>query len=493
MVVDVNHSISMSAFNRLGRLLYDIGLCSDYAQSIEKLTSSKYSQSSLEENLEFFASIMLDLENIQKHLLDDFSKWSYCSNSEILVKSYIPIWLFHENQYVIAYDNLYDTVSRFIGNGNSFISEIKSNLTHEDNAKFLMINGIGYSWDYLNMTMTGIVDCEINRVKSTGINIKVLLYVGLSTLGILVLIVTGFITIVSRKHDEYWNFILNNAQSSLAKLKIACIDRLITAHGIDYASETTLNSQKNIKRRIKTKNYVGYTWRLIIFLATGASYYLLLHLYLYPKCETMMINRPKFINTFNLKRSLLSRLLIFSRDVYSPYFIKIFNTNYAFPSSKIMFEKTADDIYKEVQLLKKRDFLDLMSDELKTMAFEKDMNSTLDFSQYGVESAILGLVNEIVSLSHIKNMPSFVLQILATYSVAIQTEIGQEFDLADRDSKRLIEDQLKIIIDVMIIYVSAMCALFFFYYLPYLNYQISKLKRFAILPIILSMEADKNI
>ncbi|CAG9320307.1 unnamed protein product [Blepharisma stoltei] len=489
MVVDVSHSLSMSAFNRMGRLLYDIGLCSDYARTIDRQAISRSQPSSLAENLEFFSNIMQDLEIIQKYLLSDFSKWSYCSSSDILIQPYIPIWLFHEDQFNIIYENLYDTVSRFIVTGNSFISEIKSNITHEDNAKFLIMNGLGYTWDYLNMTMTGIVDCEVNRVKSTGINIKALLYAGFSALGALVLIVIGFIILVSRKHDEYWNFILNNAQPSLAKLKIACIERLITAHGVDYSSETA-NTSRIIKKKIKTKIYIGYMIRLMIFLGIGASYYLLLELYLYPKCETMMINRPKFINSFNLKRSLLSRLLIFSRDIYSPYFTDIFNKNYEFPSSKIMLESTAITLYQQVKLLRNHEFMDLMSDELKSRAFEHETNSILDFSQYGIENAIISLINEIISISHIENLPSFVLPILVTYSVAIQTEIGQEFDLADRDSKRFIEDELKIIIDVMIIYSSAMCALFFFYYLPYLNYEINKLKKFAILPVILSMEAE---
>ncbi|CAG9320304.1 unnamed protein product [Blepharisma stoltei] len=501
MVVDVSHSTSMSAFNRMGQLLYDIGLCSDWARSINRVAdtfwlslnsshSSSSLKSSLQSNVNSMATVIEDLENVQSYLLDDFSKWSYCSNSDILVSPYIPVWLFNGDQVTMIHDNLFNTVSRFIINGHSLMAESLINSTYQEHAKFLMINGLGFTWNYFNRTMAGVADCELHRVKTTGSNIRAFLYVGLSTSGALYLILIGFIMLVSRKHDEFWTFILNNAAPSLAKLKITCIDRLITAHGVDYASETKIDVQKHIKKTIKTTIYISYIWRVTMFLTIGISYYLLLQLYLYPKCETMMINRPKFINTFNLKRSLLSRLLIFSRDAYSPYFINIFNETYDFPSSKIMIERTSKAVNDQVQELKKQDFIDLLSDELKTKIFEHEKNSTVDFTAYGIEDGVMVLVGDLVSFSHNNLSDPSVLQQLIDYSVVIQRQVGEEFDLADRDSKKLIEDQLEIIIDVMAVYSSAMCVLFLFYYLPYLNRQINKLKKFAILPTILSIESD---
>ncbi|CAG9317121.1 unnamed protein product [Blepharisma stoltei] len=489
MITDISHTTAMSSFNRQGKLLFNLVYMADLARTLDKgklLGSPKY----LEDHYGYLlGNLSLELENLQGYLLDDFRQWDYCPYAKVISKPIIPQWNFDGAYPEIIFENFYDTVTDFIYSGTNLIDDIRNNRSYSNHVKFIMANGLGYTFNYVNRTMSEIVNCEVDRVKETGEKIGALLMFGFCTVGVLVFIVGGFIFLVSKKHDEFWNFVLEKAQSSLVQLKASSIDRLLMVHGLDFQSET--NAQlKNSRKKIQSNLYKSYIWRVAIFFTIVASYYLLIYFYLYPSCEKNMINRPKFLSNFNIRRSLLSRLTVWAREINVPYLIKLLPYPYLFPNPSSLLLSTLDELNKKSKEIVESDFVALMSEELRERVFEKG-NSTINRLYSGTQPAVTIIKDDIYNILS-WNIQYYLAEIVSLLNkvAEIENEIGNEFELADRDSKNIINWQLNAIILTTAIYSFAVVLLYFFYYLPYLKKQIKQLEMYEILPTILTMESS---
>ncbi|CAG9317123.1 unnamed protein product [Blepharisma stoltei] len=488
MISDVTYTTSMSSFYRYGRLLFDLGWMSDSARAIDKNIMLNGAKEQLYTYIYRLGNTSLELEDIQLYLIDDFHKWDYCPYAKIIKEPIMPQWNFEGAHPKIIYKNFYDTVSDFIYAATNLLNDVQNNQTYSDHVKFIVSNGLGYTFTYANFTMNEIVKCEVNRVKHTGNNIEALLMFGFSALGISVLIIAGYIMMVSKKHDEFWNFVLERAQFSLAHLKGSSIDRLFIVHGIDYQSDAGVEAGRS-RKKIKSNLHKRYIWRVMIFFAIVASYYLLIYCYLYPNCKENMINRPKLLSNFNIRNSLISRLSVFARETTSPYWSYLLPYSQPSKNPKDSLNETWYELTKKSSELNKKKFLDLMSDELKTKIFEKG-SSTLNYLHFGSQSAVFAVKDEIYNILYWQLVATYTLYPFLLKVTEVQNEIRLEFTLADRDSKDVINGQLSVIIYTTVIYSLAVVLLYFLYYLPYLNVQIKQLERFGILPTILSMESE---
>ncbi|CAG9317058.1 unnamed protein product [Blepharisma stoltei] len=494
MISDVSYSTSLSSFKLVGDLLYDLDISADIARTLDRMILMNISKEIQINQINAFENLIYDLDRIENDILRDFEQWSYCSAADILYKPLVPLWVFDGESTKRSFRNLYDVIGEFIFHGKNMISDVKLGKNYKDHCKFLVINGLGFAYDYTNFTMQGIEDCEIDRVKRNGSIINALLIVGFVALAVLVVIIIGFIILVSKKHDQFWNFVLNNAQYSLSRLKLSCIERLMIIHSIDYNIDTSIRTRQNRldeARHVKASLYLNYTWRLMIFFAIATSYYFLISLYLYPQCERLMINRPKLLSNFNSRRSLISRMNIFARDLYQPYFILNFPEYYDFSNSHVMLALTSSSLLRHNIEVRQQGFKDLMSQSLIKKLYES-YNSTLDLLKYGTEASINTVIFDIEDVSEQTSLwPSDLMAYFLAKISEVQTELGIEFQIADEDSKNIIDSHLNIIIDTTIIYSAALCLLYFCYYLPYLNNQITNLRRFSILPTILDMNTEQ--
>ncbi|CAG9320295.1 unnamed protein product [Blepharisma stoltei] len=285
---------------------------------------------------------------------------------------------------------------------------------------------------------------------------------------------------------------LNKAQVSMAKLKASSIDRLMVVHGIDYNSETTSAEYMKISshiRSIKSHLYLKFMWKILIFFTIAASYYFLIYFYMYPRCENMMIKRPKLLNNYNSKRVLISRLNIFGRECMSPYMGYNFKDSYDFPNAKTMVDKTYEYLVQNIKELKEDNFSILMSQKLKDRIY-KSTNSSFAMLDYGSDASVINIIEEIHVICFKTPMTGTEYYPYIARVNAVQDEILAEFKLADHDSKNIINDQLTQIMNTTIVYSVAVLVLFFFYYWPYFNNQRKQFDRFSVLPTILMMDLE---
>ncbi|CAG9317112.1 unnamed protein product [Blepharisma stoltei] len=485
IVSDVNLTSSMMIFRNLGNLLYNIGLTADSARTIDKSKMFNLDYSSQKAP---FLSILQEIQTIQNTILSDFENWEFCSVSDIIYDPLIPIWSFDGKSPKIQYENMYNTLEIFLLHARSMMDALNNNKTYKTYAKFLILNGLGQTYDYFNHTILSLEDCAVNQIESIGDVINTLLIWGFFTLGILLAIIFVFIYLAARKIDEFWNFFIKNLQIPMMKLKSEAMERLIYAHNTEANPEDSASSSRiKKKRKVRTWIEINFTWKILLFIIISASYYFLLYFYLYPDCQSYMTNRPKLLNVFNIRRSLVSRLSIFARDLYSPYFSKTFLSSYGFPNSSYMMYLNAEILKEKNKELRKGKFMKIMSGQLKQRIFESS-NLTSPILKFGSETAVEISSYDTINVAYSPSLPPAVVLNYVSVLKVVQNYIDIEFQLADHDSHIIIDSQLNIIIAATIIYSVIFCGLFFIYYLPFLQYQIKVLNWLSFLIEVIAAE-----
>ncbi|CAG9320294.1 unnamed protein product [Blepharisma stoltei] len=116
IISDVSHTSKMSSLGDLGKLLYDYETITDWSRTIDKQVKANSTSTQAQKviNINYFLSIVSDLEVIQNVLLDHFRDWSFCDSSKIISKEIIPTWNFNTNTPTIEKVNLYNGISNFI-------------------------------------------------------------------------------------------------------------------------------------------------------------------------------------------------------------------------------------------------------------------------------------------------------------------------------------------------------------------------------------------
>ncbi|CAG9317111.1 unnamed protein product [Blepharisma stoltei] len=485
IINDVYLTSSMIIFRNLGNLLYNIGLSADIARTIVKSIGYQIDYSS--QNAPFL-NAMYELQTIQNNILSDFKKWEFCAASNIVTDSLIPLWTFDENLPKIINKNMYNAIESFVFHIKSMIYALENNQTYINHAKFLIINGIGQTYDYFNHTILDLENCAVNRIETIGDIIYTLIFWGFAALGILLLIVFIFIYLTAKKIDEFWNFFIKSTQIQLMRLKTEAIERLGYAHNTEVNIEESINSSLNKKKhRVRTLIEINFTWRILVFFIISASYYFVIYFYLYPDCQSYMKNRPRLLNNFNIRRSLVSRVCMLSRDVYTPWFNKNFLLSYGFANSNFLVDLNAKILREKNKELREEKLMKMMSKELKQRIFEST-NTTTPILKFGTDTAVEISIYDSTNIAYTSYIPAELILKYVAYLQIVQNNIGIEFELADNDSYNAINYQLNIIIATTAVYSIIFCALFFIYYLPFLHYQIKLLNLLSYLIEVLAID-----
>ncbi|CAG9317096.1 unnamed protein product [Blepharisma stoltei] len=455
---DVSYTSTLGSFQNFGRLVYDFELSADLALTITAVYIYGGSKEQLDSELSKLKDLIDDLEQIKGSLFKDFEQWSYCPHSKVVREPSILLWYFEQKTPQNKKENLYDTVANYIYNAKNFISAINADEGYWHHGKFLYVNGLGGIFHDADRIMDGLVDCEIERVKSTGVNINILLISGFCTLGVLVLIIIGYIMLVAKKVDEFWNFTLNSVQWAMLQLKCCAMDRLATTHGLECKLETSPESQRNTShtRKVKGTLYLQYIWRIMLFFAVAASYYLLIFNYFYPILDQMMTTRPSLLNNFIIRRALLMRLSLFSRDRVVDFIYHFVPEFYDYAQSLPEEATIIEYIDTLTVKLRSRKYSKLLSKDLKQKIYEQNKLS-YKFMDYGSDSAMQAMIGDIEDVGFFKTGTIQFYLDFVDKIIVLANEIKNEFVLADRDSYNIIDGQLENIVNTTIIYCLALC------------------------------------
>ncbi|CAG9328652.1 unnamed protein product [Blepharisma stoltei] len=483
IVDDVTHTDSLETFNHLGQIMFYIGSVADLSRSIDiELSSGKYN---LTRDLEYLENDIKALNALQNTILDDKSMWNYCPSSEIVLKNIIPIWEFNKNIATLKKYNLYDVVSKFIENEQGLLKDARSkNMEYIDHIRWLMINSLSFSYHYIEKALLDLVYCEKNRVEETGIKINVLLLLGIIILGICLGVLIFFIVSFRVAYEKFWSFIKKSVVSNYILIKQAALDRLVSVHGIDVGQDNNfLQKPTNSKNfHIKTTLAWKFSWRLSFFAIVSLSFYLLTMLYLYKTCKFYMIHRPKLLQNINVRRSLLSRIGFYARDMNFAVNKRYFPNSYSFANSSLEFYNLVNRYISESNQLRSHDLSVLLSHKLKVNFYEST-NYSADFLDFGTKTAINIFMFDAYNIGGPGGIrpDKEISDFIANFTV-LQDALADVFYMADSSSKQVISEQLNLMIWITIIFSAGLALLYLFYYLPFIKTQNDFLRKITILP-----------
>ncbi|CAG9322461.1 unnamed protein product [Blepharisma stoltei] len=486
------HSSSLNVFSHMGNLMFDLVYEADLSRSID--AAKKSGIYNITRDTGYLKENIAELIYLREYILTDYDQWSYCPSSSMVVEDLIPVWIFEPKPHIEKF-NFYDEVGLFIKHGESLVRMVENNLTYSNvDTKFFNLNSFGYTFEFTLNAMQGLVDCEVARVRDIEVEITSWIFFGLGLLAIFVGVLIAYVVYMTKKYDQFWNFIKRVLHKSYLDLKATYIERLSKIHGIDYVSDTSQDHHRNKKhsQRIQSRIYIKYIWRLSIFLIIASCYYFILNFKLYDQCETFLVDRPKLLLNLVSKQTLLSRMSVFARDTIALTTLRWIPTSYGVSNSTAELKKSNLQFKNLNSQIRDKKFLRLMTENMKKKIFENwdTNNKYLKHGTY-LASNIMHIDSLFIStlplgLSSITQFGYYI-----GNETAVQNSLAIDYDIIDQDTKDIIKNQLTTLIFVTAAFSSALILLFIFFYLPFIYAEKNSLANLKVLiSIIPSSRVD---
>ncbi|CAG9325535.1 SPG7_5 [Blepharisma stoltei] len=482
---DANHASELSLYAHFGELWYRFSSMSDNVRTL--WLEQNYGVFNISRDLGILNDTINMLIYIQGELLNDLPEWDYCAASKIVSESKIGVWNLQGSPH-LEFFNLYDTVQLFISAGQAIISKINKKEPIIGEARFIMINSLGYSYAAIGNTFNSLVTCEVDRVDTIGVKISIFSYIGIAIVGLFNIALIYYVLLINKTYDNFWNFVRKLSSLSYVDLRAACIDRLSTIHGIDYDlldDAIHFRSLGHENKILKSKIYKKYLYNLLIFFIIGCWYFLFTKYYLYDNCRKSMINRPYLLQNFAYKRVALSRLSLFSIDTFVRQYANWFPISYDFGNS--WYENHEASLVLDEENIKSRIsiFKELMSEGLKKRIFKgvDSDNQILSFGTLTASNVFYFDSVDIAAVTGQKSIEDVEEFIRGIYQ--LQTEMGVNFDMANHDSKNLIDLQLSYIVNTAIGFSITLLMLFFAYYYPLLRHEKIALEKLQVMTALI--------
>ncbi|CAG9316149.1 unnamed protein product [Blepharisma stoltei] len=471
---------TMNIFNRFNDLLYLVSLLPDISNDI--YYEVKYPGSlNLAIDTQFLNDTINGLDLIQDTLITDLDKWSYCDASWIVSKEIIPLWTF-DDLPILQKHNLIRALDLYKKHGYRIVDTLAQSQTYNrDSMRFLWLNSLTFTYDYLNNTLRELSACEKSRVRESGENVRYFILFGMCIFGLCYVILNFFTYLVKIKYELFWGKVKKAVYLTYFTLQQNAAERLMQIHGTEVPEETKFTKIKNGKKyKVDSKIFRRYGWRLLFFVAICLFYYSLALFWLYSSCEASLIARPEILENFIIRRALLAKLWYFSANFTSDSAKILFPDYYAIPSPQKEFPKLISEFKYRYKQLWSPSLFDYLSDELKARLFEWN-NHTVPFGNYGDIPAVNLVILESYGMSILNN------QDLYSFFVILANggkQFAEDYTLANRDTKDIINGQLALFIYFTVWFSISLALLFLLYYLPFLWKELKIVKRAQILPLL---------
>ncbi|CAG9334495.1 unnamed protein product [Blepharisma stoltei] len=468
----VSHSLSVTVFDHLGVIFFRFISVAGYARVVDY---SIFMNSSIEKNINIFNRATNDLDSIEDSILSDYEWWSYCKGSEIVNENLLNVWNF-ENEPKQNKMNLNDATNLYLTNARLFSKNAANSVDYKKQLMFLFANGLGDMVMQTNSSLSDLVDCEINRISQISNSIVIYLFIGISILGLCAIGLAGGIWFINKKYNDIWNFIRTITSASYFDLKSTCIDRLLLAHGVDYFSESDF-PKKAFQEPLKFKVYWKYLKWLSVFFVTSTIYYIIVHAFLYSRCESLLKNRPIELTNYIQRRVSLSKIELWSREV------ELENTSISiqnlFPTS-FDFKDPSKERDEALTFLKYTSWvlevnIPTMYKSMKELVFV-DGNSSTYYTQYGNYAAINIFAFDGLALQYNTDLESNM--VWTDNLISLKISLQNNYQIINENSKKVITDERNLISYSVVVYSIFTVFLYFLFYLPILSRETKNLERF---------------
>lgn len=303
-----------------------------------------------------------------------------------------------------------------------------------------------------------------------------LMIVAISISAALGSILSAYMVRADRVLNHLWNSFRNRAGSNYPEFRRLVFDRLIYYHDYNSHEDEWVKSTKLFKFWHSLRYFKRF---LIVFLLTAIIYVVTSYVF-YDKIHSSLYHRPQFINYAIVRRILLTQYSLMTCEM------KVFKTSLSlkafypdFDLQKYPYEeffKTAEEYKSAKSVLRKKEIMELMSTSLRTDIFESltNVSSFLKLGTYAGYNYIyqesLNSLNE--DLSDLISVSAYLKQVLETCSV-----LENLSSKCNQDSKSVIESELNNFTFFVSSFSLVLIFLYLFYYNPYINKEISTVKK----------------
>ncbi|CAG9327540.1 unnamed protein product [Blepharisma stoltei] len=486
----VNHSKSISTFNDLGIILYRIASAAENSRSIDLAISYNHTEVSYYTNL--LDQTRSELLIYQNTLYKYYGDWSYCDSSKLVMNDIIPIWDFNDNEEPRQiFMNLYDALSEFIGHINSMITKVENSQNYTSDLQFLVANGLGEAFYMSNSSLSGLVNCEVDRIDTIGTFTIILDVIGASILGICVAFLIFYIIFISKKYNNLWNFIREKIYACYYELIKNCKERLTLVHN-EELEDVDIPLRKKYKM-VSINTSMRYIIRLTLFISLTGIYYSLVHGFMYPDVEEYLKQRPKILYVYVQRRAIFPKIDFFAREAaiddpkktleqLIPKSLSMPNANKQLTDSITIFMRCTHIFVWDRKYLSK---------SMRVSLFEHS-SSNIYQSIYGAIYWTNLLMFDASALQELGSQKMTDLWTLTKRYADLQAEMANIFEYIDEGSRDMISDRLEIIVYTAISYIILSVLLYFLYFLPYLSREISNLGKLKMILSIIPIKGKTN-
>ncbi|CAG9329237.1 unnamed protein product [Blepharisma stoltei] len=348
---------------------------------------------------------------------------------------------------------------------NEFSRKLNNSESVWKEVTFLLLNGYGEAFQYCNRSLFEIVECQKSMVDDFEIKIYTLLGLGPTVLVLCVCLLLPFYYSVVKIENTLWNTLRAKSYAHYSELKQNLIERLKNIHS---EPEIMAFDQKLSKDRRELKSLWKYIWRACLLVLAVIIFSIVNITYLYDKCADYLYYRPVFIREVINQQMLYTGLDIWATesaaDNYGAPTSNIFPSLYPFRTSISQFQKVKSRLEYSDSTIIKQKFSSILSKKFKEMYYENlDGSETFAFGLYPSKEIFefdSYLTADLpIPVDQWLRMMSISRELNSYYSMLIED--------IDKYSKKLIDNQILIIIATLAIFILSLFVLYFGFYLTF--------------------------
>ncbi|OMJ93189.1 hypothetical protein SteCoe_3882 [Stentor coeruleus] len=392
--IQVQTQVSQKSIDRLGACLYLISNMGETTASIQRTVPSRPDLVIV--NMYFLKNSTEDLQELLSNFTSHDETWSFCKESENLFLPTIPVINFVNNKHFYEYLNMYNFIRAYLENARNFIQQVENKTYNfNDEAMFVLFNGLGQSSKHIHKIINEIKTCEKNNALNLQ-SIKLInLSIGFIVMGLCIAGLIPYSIFIENRLIKLWKFTRKIAKHGTDGLEKVCNERLENIHSF-YSYAKVVKKKRNSKK-IKAWYALQFISRLGFFVIITTIFYVACESYFYKSLTPLLVNRPELLFRLTDSRVGISNSLFYAKQTMLNGRLDIKTLFPEFIPMTVayrdMLEKISEGLKNDLLDVMKKENMELIGSDIYEKMFESETD-TLPIMHIGFYPAVINLLFE---------------------------------------------------------------------------------------------------
>ncbi|CAG9311184.1 unnamed protein product [Blepharisma stoltei] len=299
------------------------------------------------------------------------------------------------------------------------------------------------------------------------IEMTIFLSLGVAVFCVCIIMIIPFYFSILKIENTLWNNIREKAYKRYFELKQTISERLKDVHSHPAIE---LNDRHHSEKPFSFKSYWNYIWRVFIYMAAVFIFSVVNINYFYDKCADYLLYRPEVLkNLINLQIAHTSLSIWTNEAAYGilgwPMRLQ-FPYSYPFENSKEILNEVISKINYSNSAIHKKEYSTILSHTFEHIFYESNQDFLTDIFNLGMYTSKLNIINEANLIAN--NLASQ--DVWWGFNSALR-ELDRKYNSyieeIDKHSKKVINDQMQIIVITLAVFIIFTLILYFGFYLVF--------------------------